>query len=107
MHSRGQGAPLDYGEAVKWSRLAAEQGVAEAQFLLGMMCQDGLGVSRDYVMAYMWYSLAASTMSGQLAALASKSRDGVGATMIPTQIAEAQRLAREWKPKTWEELKPE
>ena len=71
-----------------------------------MMCQDGLGVSRDYVMAHMWYSLAASTMSGELAALASKSRDGVGATMTPTQIAEAQLLAREWKPKTWEELKP-
>ena len=26
-------------------------------------------------------------------------RDGVAAKMIPDQIAEAQRIAREWKPK--------
>lgn len=25
--------------------------------------------------------------------------------MTATQIAEAQRLAREWKPKSWDELK--
>ena len=32
-------------------------------------------------------------------------RDAVADQMTPEQIAEAQRLAGEWKPKTWEELK--
>ena len=31
-------------------------------------------------------------------------RDEMAAKMTPTQIAEAQRLAREWKPKTWAEV---
>jgi hypothetical protein len=32
-------------------------------------------------------------------AKAAKERDAVAASMSPAQIAEAQRLAREWKPK--------
>jgi len=35
MYDRGQGVPKDYKEAVKWYRLAAEQGVPKAQFSLG------------------------------------------------------------------------
>ena len=36
-----------------------------------------------------------------------KTRVALAERMTPAQIAEAQRLAREWKPKTWEELKQE
>ena len=37
----------DYKEAVKWYRLAAEQGDAKAQYYLGAMYDEGLGVPRD------------------------------------------------------------
>ena len=37
MHSKGQGVPQDYKEAVKWYRLSAEQGDAQAQYNLGVM----------------------------------------------------------------------
>ena len=37
----GQGVPQDYQEAVKWYRLATEQGDAQAQFNLGLMYRDG------------------------------------------------------------------
>ena len=50
---------------------------------------------QDYVQAYMWYTLVAA----QGDADAAKKRDNVAAKMTPAQIAEAQRLAREWKPK--------
>jgi hypothetical protein len=48
----------------------------------------------------MWYDLAASRMIGEEPFAAvwspSEARDGVAGRMDSTQIAEAQRLAREW-----------
>jgi len=80
---------------VRWFRKAADQGNAEAQFNLGYMYWKGLGVGQDYVKAHMWYNLAAS--KGQRGAR--KDRDRVAAQMTPSQITEAQRRARVWKPK--------
>ena len=53
------GIPQDYKEAVKWYRLAADQGYASAQFLLGTMYFNGQGVPQDYKEAVKWYRLAA------------------------------------------------
>jgi TPR repeat protein len=44
---------------VKWYRLAAEQGYADAQFNLGVMCDNGTGVTQDDKAAVKWYTLAA------------------------------------------------
>ena len=49
----------DYGEAVRWYRLAAEQGNAPAQFNLGVAYVNGDGVTRDNEEALRWYRLAA------------------------------------------------
>jgi len=48
-HQRG-----DYATALKSFRPLAEQGVAEAQFGLGFMYGEGLGVSQDYAEAMKW-----------------------------------------------------
>ena len=61
-----------------------------AQLDLGMMYNDGRGVTRDYVRAYMWFSL-----SGAVTPDGVKNRDLVAARMTPQQIAEAQRMASE------------
>ena len=76
-------------------RLAAEKGIADAQFNLGLMYGNGEGVPQDYVQAYMWLNLA--VVQGH--ENARKGRDIVYKNMTPEQIVEAQRLAREWKPK--------
>ena len=90
-------------------RLAAEQGDASAQFNLGVRYDNGEGVPQDYVQAHKWINLAASRMTpGEEDSLDSRSvRDGVAKKMTASQVAEAQRLAREWQPKTWEQLKDE
>ena len=49
----------NYAESVKWYKLAAEAGDAEAQFCLGLMYYDGRGVEQDYAEAAKWYRLAA------------------------------------------------
>jgi len=69
------------------------------------MYHKGEGVPQDYVQAHLWFNLAASTLKEpKKREIAVSSRDLVAAKMTPAQIAEAQRLAREWKPKTWAEV---
>jgi len=102
MYYNGLGVPQDYAEAVKWYRLAADQGRAEAQHDLGVMYLDGRGVPQDYVLAHMWLNLAASQIPASKKEdrdSAVKARDLVASKMTPAQIAEAQKLARDWKPK--------
>ncbi len=82
----------DYAAALRFSRLAAEQGVARAQFNLGNMFSKGLGVPQDFVHAHMWFDLAAEQDFDD----ARENREIVAKHMTPDQIAEAQRLAREW-----------
>jgi TPR repeat protein len=90
----GRGVKRDYAEAVKWYQLAAEQGDASAQFSLGGMYGTGQGVPQDFVFAHMWFNLAASHGVKD----AAQERDDTADLMTPDQIAEAQRMAREWKP---------
>ena len=83
---------LNYKEAFKSYKLSAEQGNAVAQTNLGLMYDNGLGVGQDYVQAHKWYNIAGTNgdETGR------KSKDDVEKQMNPDQIAEAQRLAREW-----------
>jgi len=59
MYKYGKGVPKDYAEAVKWFRKAAEQGDADAQGFLGVMCYIGDGVPEDKTEAVKWYRKAA------------------------------------------------
>ena len=52
----------------------------------------GHGVPQDYVAAHMWFSLSAA--KGQKEGV--KNRDRAATRMTPAQIAEAEKLAREW-----------
>jgi len=92
MYQHGEGVPQDYKTAVKWYRLAAEQGNANAQTNLGWMYDNGTGVLQDYVRAHMWFNIAA--ISGE-SKNASKNRDIVAGKMTPSQLEKAQDLARE------------
>lgn len=103
MYATGRGVQQDYTEAAKWYRMAAKKGVASAQNNLAIMYTGGQGVPQDYVQAYMWFTLAASSFTVPEAEERSKvvkNRDAVAADMTPAQIAEAQKLAREWTPVT-------
>ncbi|WHZ16869.1 MAG: hypothetical protein OJF52_003719 [Nitrospira sp.] len=95
VYENGDGVPQDYQQAVRWFTKAAEAGDAGAQYDLASMYYRGQGVPRDYVLAYMWVNLAASKKSEYV-----KKRDEIATFMTPTQHAEAQKLAREWKPTT-------
>ena len=104
MYGYGRGVPQNNKEAVKWYRKAAEQGLAIAQYNLGLGYDKGKGVPQDYVLAYKWFSLSVPRFQGKYHEEAVRNRDLAEKGMTPAQVAEAQKLAREWRPKTWKEL---
>jgi TPR repeat protein len=100
MYGNGKGVLRDYGMAIKWLRRAANQGLNGAQNNLGVHYGKGEGVPRDYVEAYKWYNLAGASSDSDTAELAWKNLDIVSRDMTPSQIAEAQRLSREFVART-------
>jgi hypothetical protein len=76
------------------SKVAAEQGNASAQNNLGVMYAKGLGVPQDYVQVHKRINLAAAKHAKYRV-----NQDRLAKRMTPAQIAEAQKLAGEWKPK--------
>jgi TPR repeat protein len=86
----------DYATALRFIRPLAEQGDASAQYNLGVLYDNGLGVPQDKVRAYMWFTLSAAQGRDGAAAF----RDLIARRMTPAQIEEAQKLTREWKPNT-------
>ncbi len=91
----GRGLPQDYQEALRWCRLAADHRHGAAMFLIATYYEKARGVPKDVVQAYQWYNLAAANGHEDGA----KWRDRLARDMTPTQIAHAQFLARNWRPK--------
>ena len=81
-------------EALAQWQAAADAGDRRAMLALGRRYLKGLGVPQDYVLAHMWFNLAASR--GENEAL--KERDSLAENLTPSERAEAQKRAREWRP---------
>ena len=94
LYDDGKGVPQDYAEALKWYSRAAAQGDDTAQYNLALMYDKGEGAPQDFTEAYKWYNLAAA--QGDTNAI--HNRNIIVRHMAPEQIAEAQRLSREFKP---------
>ena len=95
MYYEGQGTPKNYKKALYWYEKSAKQGLVEAQNNLGQMYYNGEGVTKDYVIAYKWAALAKAHESEPVLALLNI----LERVMAPSEIAEAQALARKFKPK--------
>lgn len=97
-YANGRGVPKDDAQAVGWYRRAAEQGDARAQTNLGVMYRAGRGVPRDEQQAYFWALLG----SAQGREVAQEIRDAIEPQLTPSQRANAQAAARNWRPITSE-----
>jgi hypothetical protein len=92
MYEDGEGVKQNYLVAAKWYRKAAEHvpdfgGAGQGRNALGLLYLQGLGVRKDYVQAYMWFSLDGSQVNLAHAE----------AEMSAAQISKAERLAKRWK----------
>jgi TPR repeat protein len=88
------------GQALVWYRRAAEQGDIGAQVALGLAYAQGIGVIQDFIEADKWFNIAASRANSadELADIATR-HNKLAHVMTSSQIAEAQKLAREWRAK--------
>jgi TPR repeat protein len=84
----------NYVSAAQVWRPLAEAGDPRAQNNLGLLYAAGQGVPQDPVLTLMWFRLAAS----QGFEPAKVNEATAVSALTPEQIAEAQRLVREWKP---------
>ena len=91
MYHNGDGVSENFITAIKWYKLAAEQGNKNAQSKFGRMYKNGWGVIQDYVRAHMWFNIAASEGHKD----ATNNGDIVAKRMTPFQIENAQKLSRE------------
>lgn len=71
---------------------AAEDGNPKALYDLGLIYASGRGVPVDYVIAHMWFNLAAVKGDDR----AREERAELAEMMSEDEVAEAQRQAREW-----------
>jgi TPR repeat protein len=102
LYSQGSSVPKDERKALSWFSKAATQGNVSAQVFLGGIYANGtLGVTKNAITAYVWWSAASvganAAKDAELAALVTKQRDTLATTMTAAQIAEANKLAKQWQ----------
>jgi TPR repeat protein len=99
-YNEGRGVPKDPGAALNWFKKAANKGAAYGQFSLGLMYAGGLGIQQDKVQSFKWFTLAAAVFppASKQSDEALNNANQIAAKMTPAEIAEGQRLAKEWKP---------
>ena len=87
-------------QALVWYRRAAVQGDIGAQVALGLAYAQGIGVVQDYIETDKWFNIAASRAKSadELADIAGH-HNKLAHVMTSSQIAEAQKLTREWRAK--------
>ena len=90
----GKSVPQDYAEALKWFEQSGDRGYVRAQRNLAEMYATGQGVKRDYIQAYKWFNICAAAGND----VCSDHRDWVAKKLKGSQLAAAQKLARDWKP---------
>lgn len=95
-HSRGvdldlgRNGPIDRAAAAAWYQRAAMLGFPLSQYRLARHYEAGVGMERDYVLAYLWYDLAA----GNGDPLAVDDRDRLAALMSADELSDARGMVR-------------
>ncbi|MEI7874673.1 MAG: tetratricopeptide repeat protein [Alphaproteobacteria bacterium] len=101
IYTEAMGEMRSTAEAAKWFESAALQGQPFAQYKLGILYVKGDGVPKDFVLAYMWFSISAGHTLSE-ASEAARQRDMLAARMTSTQVAEAKKLVRSFRPVRFE-----
>lgn len=90
----GRSGAGDYARAARHYRKAAVLGFPPAQISLGRLYELGQGIPQDYVLAYLWYSLAATT--GDINALESRNSTAKQ-HLTQAELLKAQALVRRFR----------
>ena len=94
-----QGREANINQAATWFHKAAERGIVDSQFNLGVLYMEGSGVKRDLVQSYVWFSLAAA----QGDKIAKQRVEMVGLDLSKQQQAQANARLKAFAPKRVDE----
>jgi uncharacterized protein len=86
-------ADRDYSKAPKLYKIAADQGLPQAQYFYAKTLKDGRGIPQDRFTAYIWYTVAAD--AGYPAAGPDLGELESGGYLTTDQITEAKAKARD------------
>ncbi len=114
LHGRGTDQNTDVGMA--WLRIAADRGEPLALYNLGNVYRRP-GAEQDLIQTYRWWTvMMRRIVDGDIKSfpdpaaaipVVRERRAQIAERMAAEQIAEAERLAEAWRPKTWEEIRAE
>ena len=100
-HATGSGGQdADITQAVTWFEKAAQRGVLDSQFNLGVLYQGGAGIEKNLISSYVWYAVA----GGQGDKVALQRRDMLAGELSSDQLAQAQARAKAFAPKRVNDL---
>src|SRR5258706_5108957 len=94
LYENGEGDTADPKEALRWYRMVAARGNADAQVQIGSMYEIGQRLPQDNVRALMWYDIAVSSMDGAHGRYAPETRDKLAAKVASGERDQAEQLAR-------------
>jgi localization factor PodJL len=95
LFAMGADGTTDNDSAGRWFTKAAELGVKDSQFNLGILSAKGVGVPQNLEESYKWFALVAKSGDKD----AAQKRDEVANALRPEQLQRARASAELWKPK--------
>lgn len=87
------GVPKNTNRAIQWYKVGAKRGDAGAQYALGEMYAKGEGVEQNYLVAYVWYNLAAASSEQPFRKLATLMRNAIEAALTPAERSKLQAIS--------------
>jgi TPR repeat protein len=86
------GKSANYLTAAKWFAKAAEHGLRDSQYNLGILYEHGLGVAKNPAEAYKWFAIAADGGDAK----AARRRDGTARALTEAERGAADRALASW-----------
>jgi localization factor PodJL len=93
LYAEGVDGKPDYANAVTWFRKAAEHGVSDSQYNLGVLYARGIGTAKNLEESYEWFALAAAQGDKE----SGKKRDEIASHLDAKELAAARHAVESFK----------
>jgi localization factor PodJL len=94
MFEKGEGGPVDAASAVKYYEPAANYGIAQAQYRLGLLLASDHSKSGSLVSAYKWLVLAQDVLKQDATAATAQDLRNL---LTPAQLTQAENEIAGWR----------
>jgi len=115
-YTDGRGVEKDMERGVGLMRAAADMGESFSQYRLGDLYRAPGGLPKDLAHTYAWHAIMVASLpespsvknpatQAEMIEVTRSRLDRLAKKMTPEQIAEGERIAAQWRRKTWDEVR--